>query len=110
MVAVLRAMALVCGVVAAGSSCIARERGVTPDVGGSHVAEQPEIETRIGPDVGGAMMSLPVEGHNPAVVSVPRGATGRMPVLVATHGAGDRAEWHCEIWRDIVGNRGFVLC
>jgi predicted esterase len=52
---------------------------------------------------------LEVPGHAPAVVSLPLGAT-RRPVIVATHGAGDRAEYHCELWRAIVGNRGFVVC
>jgi predicted esterase len=31
-------------------------------------------------------------------------------VIVATHGAGDRGEFHCELWRGIVQNRAFVLC
>jgi predicted esterase len=51
-----------------------------------------------------------VPGFRPAVVSLPLGATGRRPVLVALHGNFDRPEWQCEIWRGIVGARGFVLC
>jgi predicted esterase len=54
-------------------------------------------------------VELEVSGHAPAVVSLPLGST-RAPVIVATHGAGDRAEWHCELWRAIVGERAFVLC
>jgi predicted esterase len=54
--------------------------------------------------------TLSVEGYTDAVVSVPSVAGARRPLLVATHGAGDRAEWHCELWREIVGDRGFVLC
>jgi predicted esterase len=54
--------------------------------------------------------TLAVAGHHDAVVSVPDDAGSPRPLLVATHGAGDRAEWHCELWRGIVGNRAFVLC
>ncbi len=55
-------------------------------------------------------MDLPVEGFGPAVVSVPLGAGGRRPVVIATHGNYDRPEWQCEVWRGIVGDRAFVLC
>jgi predicted esterase len=57
-----------------------------------------------------ALVPLAVPGFNDAIVSVPSGADSPRPLLVATHGAGDRAEWHCEAWREIVGNRAFVLC
>jgi len=56
------------------------------------------------------LVDLPVEGHGPAVVSLPLGATDARPVLVATHGNYDRPEWTCAIWRDIVDHDGFVLC
>jgi predicted esterase len=52
---------------------------------------------------------LAVPGHRPAVLVVPPGA-GPHPVLIAAHGAGDRAEWQCEWWEPLVGARGFVLC
>jgi predicted esterase len=54
--------------------------------------------------------SLAVPGFGPAVVSVPGGSLGPKPVLVVAHGAGDRPEWHCEMWQRIVRDRGFVLC
>jgi predicted esterase len=57
-----------------------------------------------------SIVTLPVPGHTEAVVSLPLGATSPRPLLVAAHGAGDRAEWHCELWRGIVGDRAFVLC
>jgi predicted esterase len=104
MVVVVRALAMVCALVTACSACGAPGRTGASDVGRSHGEQPPELEAPR------ALVALPVAGHNPAVVSVPAGATGRMPVLVATHGAGDRAEWHCEIWRGIVRGRGFVLC
>jgi predicted esterase len=57
-----------------------------------------------------ALVQLAVPGHHEAVVSLPLGATSPRPLLVAAHGAGDRAEFHCELWRSIVGDRAFVLC
>jgi predicted esterase len=56
------------------------------------------------------LIELPVPHHGPAVVSLPLGARSRRPVLVAAHGAGDRPEWQCHVWRRIVGDRAFVLC
>jgi predicted esterase len=64
------------------------------------VTEQPE----------GAVVRLSVPGYNDAIVSLPSAASSPRPLLVATHGAGDRAEWHCAAWREIVGDRAFVLC
>jgi predicted esterase len=55
-------------------------------------------------------LQLSVPGYADAVVSLPLGATATRPLVVATHGAGDRAEYHCELWRRIVGDRAFVLC
>jgi predicted esterase len=55
-------------------------------------------------------LDLPVPHHRDAVVSLPLGATTPRPVLVAAHGAGDRPEWQCTMWRGIVGDRAFVLC
>ena len=58
----------------------------------------------------GPFIKLPVRDFGPAIVSVPeRGARPR-PVIVATHGAGDRPEWQCNVWRTTVKDRGFVLC
>lgn len=55
-------------------------------------------------------MDLPVSGYESAVVSVPVGARSRRPLVVAAHGAGDRPEWQCSFWREIVQDRAFVLC
>ncbi len=55
-------------------------------------------------------VELAVPGYHEAVVSLPLGATSPRPLLVAAHGAGDRAEYHCELWRSIVQDRAFVLC
>jgi predicted esterase len=57
----------------------------------------------------GSLVELLVPGYEPAVVSVPQAAS-RRPLLVAAHGAWDRPEPHCRLWRRVVGDRGFVLC
>ncbi len=57
----------------------------------------------------GRFVSLDVPDYLPSVVWVPRGNKIR-PLLVATHGAGGRPETHCERWRQVVGDRAFVLC
>jgi dienelactone hydrolase len=56
------------------------------------------------------LLSLAVAGFGDAIVSVPVGTTRKRPVLVAVHGNYDRPEWQCQVWRAIVGDRGFVLC
>jgi len=53
--------------------------------------------------------ALPVVGHLDAVVALPA-ATGRQPVLFATHGAGGAPEHHCAAWRHQLGERGIVVC
>src|SRR5262245_46047148 len=45
------------------------------------------------------ILPLPVEGFADAVVSIPWGATGRRPVVVAAHGYDDRPEGQCDVWR-----------
>ena len=55
-------------------------------------------------------VDLEVPGARPAVVSLPLGATTARPVAVALHGNFDRPEWQCEVWRGIIGSRGFILC
>ena len=55
-------------------------------------------------------MALDVKGFDEAIASLPLGARGKRPVIIATHGNYDRPEWQCEVWREIVGDRAFVLC
>ena len=62
------------------------------------------------PLTGDPLVALELSWGEPALVSVPLGARRPQPVLVATHGAGGRAEYHCALWRRIVGERGFVVC
>jgi predicted esterase len=66
---------------------------------------EPPPLTALSPIVG-----FGVEGFGEAVASLPMGARGRRPVIIATHGNYDRPEWQCEVWREIVGDRAFVLC
>src|SRR6185369_8025401 len=56
------------------------------------------------------LVALPVEGYGAAVVSLPLGARGKRPVLIATHGNYDRPEWQCQVWREIIADQAFILC
>ncbi|HEU4533857.1 MAG TPA: hypothetical protein VFS00_07050 [Polyangiaceae bacterium] len=53
---------------------------------------------------------LALDRFAPAVVSLPLGARGPMPVMVVTHGAGDNPSWQCDWWRNLVRDRAFLLC
>jgi len=64
----------------------------------------------LAPLAGDPFVDLPVEGHRAAVVSVPLGAVAPRPLVVVTHGAGGRPEPHCAFWREMLGDRGFILC
>jgi predicted esterase len=55
-------------------------------------------------------VELEVPGYEPAVVSLPQTSSGRGPLLVAAHGAWDRPEPHCQLWRRVTKGRGFILC
>ena len=43
-------------------------------------------------------------------VSIPQGATNHRPVMIALHGAADRAEWSCAEWRGVTGDFPFIVC
>jgi len=53
---------------------------------------------------------MPVEGFADAVTVVPVGITRAAPVVVAVLGIGDTPEEQCATWKDLVGERAFVLC
>jgi predicted esterase len=57
-----------------------------------------------------SLSELEVPGFAPALVSDPGGRRAREPLLVAVHGAGDGPEWECPLWRDLLGQRGIILC
>jgi predicted esterase len=94
---------------------------VVPAVPAPELADTPREEPTVASQSGDEPEPLPpLEGDpfvdltlswgEPALISVPLGARSPQPVLVATHGAGGRAEYHCGLWREIVGERGFVVC
>lgn len=72
--------------------------------------EQPPLSKLAPLGAEAPLLRLPVEGHHPAAVSLPLGAVSPRPVVVMAHGAGGRPDTHCELWRGVVGDRGFVLC
>ncbi|HET7539783.1 MAG TPA: PHB depolymerase family esterase [Polyangiaceae bacterium] len=53
-------------------------------------------------------LELP-DGHE-AYVCPPLAAREPRPLIVAVHGAGDRAEWACGGWRMVAGEYAFVVC
>ncbi len=74
-------------------------------------ASEDADSTKLAPlAAGGALISLEVEGYRDAIVSIPSGATGPRPVVVALHGNYDRPEWQCDVWRQITAGFPFVLC
>ncbi|HWO14036.1 MAG TPA: hypothetical protein VNN80_31245, partial [Polyangiaceae bacterium] len=70
--------------------------------------EPPEPEPEPTPPVA-HFEALPVADHLDAVVALPA-ATGRQPILFATHGAGGAPEHHCAAWRQHLGQRGIIVC
>jgi pimeloyl-ACP methyl ester carboxylesterase len=62
------------------------------------------------PPLAGFFEALAVTGHHDAWMSLPTGATGKRPVVVVIHGAGDRPDWQCGGWRRATGKFPFVVC
>ena len=56
------------------------------------------------------IVPLAVPGFSDAVVSVPLGAKGPLPVVVATHGAYDAPEGLCDDQRWVLHDRAWVVC
>jgi len=53
---------------------------------------------------------LPLADGNHAVIAPPVGAREPRPLIVAVHGAGDRADWACGGWRLAASEYAFVVC
>ena len=53
---------------------------------------------------------LDLEDGHEAYVTPPIGAREPRPLIVAVHGAGDRAEWSCGGWRMVASEYAFVVC
>jgi predicted esterase len=78
------------------------------------VAAPPEGSTTVDaaapPPLPGFFEALPVTGYPDAWMSLPTGATGKRPVVVVVHGAGDRPDWQCGGWRRATREIAFVVC
>jgi hypothetical protein len=97
-----RTTVLTLGILLATASCRREEQKKPPP-------RQPPTE--LAPLAAPAPSSaLPVPGYGDAVVVAPAGATTPAPVLVAVLGIGDTPESQCATWRELVGQRAFVLC
>lgn len=73
----------------------------------SSVASRPEPLPAL---QGNWLERLEADAGSVAFVALPLGAREPRPVLVATHGSRDRAEWACGGWRLAVRAHAFVLC
>jgi predicted esterase len=52
-----------------------------------------------------------VPGFETALAAFPEApGPGRLPIVIAAHGAGDSPEWQCRIYRELLGAFGVVLC
>jgi predicted esterase len=56
------------------------------------------------------LTTLAVPGYEPSLLSVPPPSPLPKPLVVVAHGAGDRPEWQCEVWGNVVAEHAFVLC
>ncbi len=61
-------------------------------------------------DTAPGLAKLPVPGFHDAWTSLPEGAVGPRPVVLALHGSGGNAYAACRNARGLFENRGFVLC
>jgi pimeloyl-ACP methyl ester carboxylesterase len=95
---------------------VARELPATPPVATELSSSAPPTDPRPTPEapavapLAGFFESLPVTGHPDAFVSLPTGATGKRPVVIVVHGAGDRPDWQCGGWRRATGGYAFIVC
>ncbi|MBS2015887.1 MAG: hypothetical protein JST00_23570 [Deltaproteobacteria bacterium] len=76
--------------------------GATP----SSAAVGPSLTPLEGPWI----RELALSQGRKAYVAAPPGAREPLPVLVAVHGAGDRADWACSEWTAILAGRAIVVC
>ncbi len=79
-------------------------------------SEPPNVEPRTetpeplaAASVEGGIFELPVEGFAPAVAVLPE-TSEKVPLVIASHGAGGSPEWQCDHWARIVRERAIVLC
>jgi pimeloyl-ACP methyl ester carboxylesterase len=104
------ALVLAC-VVAACSSSPEQERSRSAAPTGASAeppSPPPPAQRRL--SAPSALVDLPVEGHLPALVSLPIGATRPRPVAVVAHGNWGGPHWDCPLWRGLLGADVFILC
>jgi predicted esterase len=90
---------------------VAPSAAPAPIANAAPLADTGGAEARLPPLAGTEpLVALEVEGAEPAVVALPLGTTRARPVAIALHGNFDRPEWQCEVWRGVLGARGFILC
>ncbi|MBS2011307.1 MAG: hypothetical protein JST00_00230 [Deltaproteobacteria bacterium] len=70
----------------------------------------PATDAGLAPLVAPASALMPVPGYANAVLVSPVGATRPMPLVVAVLGIGDTPESQCATWRELVGQRAFIVC
>ena len=73
-------------------------------------APLPDAAVGLPPLVAPVSSLMPVAGFAKAVLVSPVGATRPMPLVVAVLGIGDTPESQCAMWRELVGQRAFVIC
>ncbi len=81
----------------------------------SPIAAVPTNETiraplRPTPLAGSWLESVTLDDGSEANVSLPLGATSPRPIVVGIHGSGDRPDWSCAEWRNVVDSYAFVVC
>ena len=69
----------------------------------SPVPEAPALEAQ-------AFEPIEVGSGEIAWIAAPVGARDKRPVIVGVHGAGDRPDWACTAWREVVASHAFVVC
>ncbi len=84
------------------------ERGLLTPVAPNPGAKEPAMRARLvaGPE---GLAELALDSFEPAVIALPQGA-GPHPLVIAAHGAGGRAEWHCNHQRAIWGPNVMIAC
>ncbi len=74
-------------------------------------APLPSSRSVLPPLVGVAWIEhLDLEDGHEAYITPPIGTREPRPLIVAVHGAGDRAEWSCGGWRMVASEYAFVVC
>jgi hypothetical protein len=102
--------------IAAVALAACRDRAQAAGASASSASSAPTSTASSAPDAApalhtdAAITALALDGFEPAVISIPQGATTPRPIVIATHGMWDPPEGLCDNWRWIVGDRAWVLC